>query len=120
MTYEVLEGEQKVCIYPVGFGFFIRIKDNRCGLFDQLTGEVILHTEYSLIWHCPETNRNQVWVVNTQNKVGVFDLIERQWVAPLQFTEVFPCPDNPYLFTVYSQSKRGTYNALRQKLTWHK
>lgn len=120
MTYEVLEGEQTVYIRPVGFGFSIRSKNNRCGLIDQLTGEEILLTDYALIWHCPTTNHNQVWVVNEQDEMGVFDLIDRQWVAPLQFTEVFPCPEDPYLFTVTSHGKRGTYNALKLKLTWNK
>lgn len=120
MTYEVLEGEQTVFIRPVGFGFSIRSKNNRCGLIDQITGEDILLTIYALIWHCRDTNRNQVWVVNDQNEIGVFDLIDKQWVAPLQFTEVIPYPDDPYQFTVASNGKRGTYNALKLKLTWNK
>lgn len=120
MTHAVLEGEQAVYIQSVGFGLFLRIKDNRYGIIDQSDGTEILPTTNAFIWHCPETNRGQVWVINDKNEVGIFDLIIRRFVAPVMFSQVFPFPENPYLFTVISHGKRGIYNTLTQELTWKK
>lgn len=119
MTHTVIEKGDIVFLKSLGWGLHLRIKDGQHGIVDQMQGKEILPCRYAFIWHCPDLHK--VWVKDEVGHVGVFDLIDKAWVAPVMFTEVFPPPkDNPYFFVVKLGDKKGTYNALTQQLIWDK
>lgn len=103
-------------VAPVGYNLHIRKSRRKAkfGLRDNSQQVDLLLMVYDRMELYPGTTYLMVY---QDELVGVYDILLRMWLVPVQFTSIY-LTKTPMLFIVYLDRKRGLYDGVRGQLTW--